>query len=213
MEFDVKFDELDNSVDVELGALSPIKGKDGFSPIATVEQTETGATVTVTDASGTTTAAFLNGKDGAQGDKGDKGDIGGTGDYLPLAGGTCTGGVIAPNFQTGTTEAAYFQTKKMRGQGNADTYNHAVDWGYSGHDRVDFYEYGGTWNFYQCQSSSKSAARLIGSVKSTGWNGGAVLTGTPTAPTAAEGTNTTQIATTAFVQAAIQKALKDAGLI
>ena len=29
------------------------------------------------------------------------------------------------------------------------------------------------------------------------------LTGTPTAPTAAKGTNTTQIATTAFVQAAI----------
>lgn len=37
---------------------------------------------------------------------------------------------------------------------------------------------------------------------------GAVLTGTPTAPTAAEGTNNDQIATTAFIQNAIEKALK-----
>ena len=37
---------------------------------------------------------------------------------------------------------------------------------------------------------------------------GAVLTGTPTAPTAAEGNNSTQIATTAFVQSAIEKAIK-----
>lgn len=37
---------------------------------------------------------------------------------------------------------------------------------------------------------------------------GAVLTGTPTAPTAAEGNNSTQIATTAFVQNAIEKAIK-----
>lgn len=37
-----------------------------------------------------------------------------------------------------------------------------------------------------------------------GYAGPAALTGTPTAPTAASGTNTTQIATTAFVQAALQ---------
>ena len=37
---------------------------------------------------------------------------------------------------------------------------------------------------------------------------GAVLTGTPTAPTADEGTNNEQIATTAFVQNAIEKAIK-----
>ena len=37
---------------------------------------------------------------------------------------------------------------------------------------------------------------------------GAVLTGTPTAPTAAEGTNNTQIATTAFVQNAIENSVK-----
>ena len=37
---------------------------------------------------------------------------------------------------------------------------------------------------------------------------GAVLTGTPTAPTAAEGNNSTQIATTAFVKRAVEKAIK-----
>ena len=37
---------------------------------------------------------------------------------------------------------------------------------------------------------------------------GAVLTGTPTAPTATEGNNSTQIATTAFVQNAIENSVK-----
>ena len=39
-------------------------GKSGFSPSARVEQTETGATITVTDKSGTTTATVNNGTDG-----------------------------------------------------------------------------------------------------------------------------------------------------
>ena len=123
--------------------------------------------------------------------------------YLPLTGGTLTGAVIAPSFQTGTADTSYVQTKKMRGQGDASEYRHSVDWGYSGHDQVDFYEYGATWNFYQCLSQEKTRAKLVGSILSTGWNGGAVLSGTPTAPTASKGTNTTQIATTAFVQTAI----------
>lgn len=43
----------------------------------------------------------------------------------------------------------------------------------------------------------------------TGWNGTAVLTGTPTAPTAEAGTSTTQIATTEFVMTAIANALAE----
>lgn len=39
-------------------------GADGFSPIAKVTQTSTGATITITDKSGTTTATVTNGKDG-----------------------------------------------------------------------------------------------------------------------------------------------------
>ena len=128
---------------------------------------------------------------------------GSSGNYLPLTGGTVTGGITASNFQTGTATANYFQCRKFRGEGDANTYYHAVDFGYSGHDSVDFYEYDANWNFYRCTTGIKSGAVLVGSINSNGWNGGAALSGTPTAPTAATGTNTTQIATTAFVQKAI----------
>ena len=39
-------------------------GADGFSPVATVQQTASGATITVTDKNGTTTANISNGQDG-----------------------------------------------------------------------------------------------------------------------------------------------------
>ena len=123
--------------------------------------------------------------------------------YLPLAGASCTGSVSAPNFQTGTGANNYFQCRKFRGEGDANTYYHAVDFGYSGHDSVDFYEYDPNWNFYKCTTGTKSGAVLVGNINGNGWNGGARLTGAPTAPTAAAGTNTTQIATTAFVQTAV----------
>lgn len=42
-------------------------GSDGFSPIATVEQTNTGAIITIIDKKGTTTATVTNGKDGQDG--------------------------------------------------------------------------------------------------------------------------------------------------
>lgn len=128
---------------------------------------------------------------------------GGSGDYLPLTGGTVTGGITAPNFQTGSGTSNYFQCRKFRGEGDAGTYYHAIDFGYSGHDSVDFYEYDANWRFYQCTSGNKSSAVLIGNINGNGWNGGARLTGAPTAPTAAAGTNTTQIATTEFVQTAV----------
>lgn len=123
--------------------------------------------------------------------------------YLPLTGGTVTGSITASNFQTGTDATSYFQCRKFRGEGDANSYYHAIDFGYSGHDSVDFYEYDPNWNFYKCLTGTKSGAVLVGNINGNGWNGGARLTGTPTAPTAAVGTNTTQIATTEFVQSAI----------
>jgi hypothetical protein len=66
-------------------------GADGFSPVAKVTQTSTGATITITDKDGTTTATIVNGKDGAdgkdgkdgaqgiQGEQGPKGDTGAQG--------------------------------------------------------------------------------------------------------------------------------------
>lgn len=128
---------------------------------------------------------------------------GGSGNYLPLTGGTVTGGITAPNFQTGSAAANYFQCRKFRGEGDTNSYYHAIDFGYSGHDSVDFYEYDPNWKFYKCTSGNKSNAVLVGNINGNGWNGGARLTGAPTAPTAAAGTNSTQIATTAFVQMAV----------
>ena len=46
------------------------KGADGFSPIAKVETIPNGATITITDKNGTTTATILN---GAKGEKRDPG--------------------------------------------------------------------------------------------------------------------------------------------
>ena len=64
-------------------------GADGFSPTATVTQTATGATITITDKNGTTTADIAKGAQGEKGDtgeqgpKGDKGDTGETGPQGP----------------------------------------------------------------------------------------------------------------------------------
>lgn len=177
--------------------------------IGTVTTGAAGTEAQVTN-SGTTSAVVLNftipqGAKGEQGEKGEQGtvDSSALSGYLPLTGGTVTGGITASNFQTGTATANYFQCRRFRGEGDADTYYHAVDFGYSGHDSVDFYEYNASWNFYQCTTGTKSGAVLVGNINSNGWNGGARLTGAPTAPTASAGTSNTQIATTAFVQKAI----------
>lgn len=55
-------------------------GSDGYTPIATVTQTETGATISIQDKSGTTTATISN---GAKGDKGDPGEPGPQGEQGP----------------------------------------------------------------------------------------------------------------------------------
>lgn len=54
-------------------------GKDGVSPTASVQQTETGATITVTDSTGTTTATVQNGRDGDPGADGKDGEPGADG--------------------------------------------------------------------------------------------------------------------------------------
>ena len=68
------------------------EGAPGFSPVATVTQTSTGATISITDAEGTTTAEISNGQDGATGPAGADGvgvPAGGTtGQVLSKASGT-----------------------------------------------------------------------------------------------------------------------------
>ena len=59
------------------------------------------------------------------------------------------GSITSPYIATGDTTSSYFQSRKFRGEGNAATYYHAVDFGFAGHNQVDFYEYGGIWNFWK----------------------------------------------------------------
>lgn len=61
------FDETESTNWTALSGERGEKGDDGFSPIANVEQTETGCTVTVIDKNGTTTANLTNGTDGMDG--------------------------------------------------------------------------------------------------------------------------------------------------
>ena len=124
------------------------------------------------------------------------------------SGDTMTGKLSVPQVETGEAASSYFQARKFRGEGNADKYYHAIDFGYANHDQVDFHEYGGRWNFYKNQKGAYNTGVLIGSITTNGWEGSAKLTGTPTAPTASKGANNTQIATTAFVQNAIENSVK-----
>ena len=64
------------------------------------------------------------------------------------------GSLTSPYIATGNTTSSYFQSQKFRGEGNAAIYYHAVDFGFAGHNQVDFYEYGGVWNFWKNQNST-----------------------------------------------------------
>ena len=71
--------------------------------------------------------------------------------------GTKTFNVAYANvFATGEGEGNYFQCRKFRGEGDASTYYHALEFGYAGHNQWDFFEYGGIYNFYQNTTSDGS---------------------------------------------------------
>lgn len=74
-------------------------GQDGYSPSASVSETDTGATITITDKTGTTTAEIKNGKDGKDGVPGKDGTDGKDG--APGAKGDPG---ATPNLQIGTVE-------------------------------------------------------------------------------------------------------------
>lgn len=86
-------------------------------------------------------------------------------------GDTMTGGLNAEYFSTGEAEENYFQSKKLRGEGNAATYYHAIDFGYKNHNNVDFHEYGGVWNFYKNESGKQDGGILVGAITPNGWSG------------------------------------------
>lgn len=75
--------------------------------------------------------------------------------------------LFAPQIQTGTAATSYFQSQKFRGQGDAASYYHAIDFGYAGHNQVDFYEYGGVWNFWlnKAAAATSDAANRVASLQ------------------------------------------------
>lgn len=83
-------------------------------------------------------------------------------------GDTMTGKLQTPILETGTDESNYFQSKKFRGEGNAGSYYHAIDFGYANHNKVDFHEYGGVWNFYQNTDGQYNTGSLVASIQPDG---------------------------------------------
>ena len=120
-------------------------------------------------------------------------------DKVSKSGDTMTGKLTVPQVETGDGNSNFFQSRKFRGEGDAATYYHAIDFGYKNHDQVDFHEYGGIWNFFKNTSGKANEGSLCGKITTNGWEGNAKLTGSPTAPTPGTSDNSTRIATTAFV--------------
>ena len=82
-------------------------------------------------------------------------------------GDTMTGRLTVPE----VAATNYFVTPTMVGEGDKTKYYHRVDFGYAGHNHVDFHEYGGTWNFYHNQSGTEESKVLVGSIKPDGFHG------------------------------------------
>ena len=89
--------------------------------------------------------------------------------YVAKSGDTMTGALNVPTINgnndtiqrtisTGTNGNSYFQARKFRGEGTAASYYHAVDFGYANHNQVDFYEYGGVYNFWQNQTATATTS-------------------------------------------------------
>lgn len=83
-------------------------------------------------------------------------------------GDTMTGKLQTPILETGTDESNYFQSKKFRGEGNAGSYYHAIDFGCANHNKVDFHEYGAEWNFYKNTGGTQGSGKLVAQIKEDG---------------------------------------------
>lgn len=102
---------------------------------------------------------------------------------------TFTTKITSPIIETGTAANNYFQSRKFRGEGDANTYYHAVDFGYQNHDQVDFYEYGGKYVFHKHTAAAiGSGDTVLGEINSNGWEGNVKGNVTGNADTATKAT-------------------------
>ena len=76
--------------------------------------------------------------------------------YLPLTGGVITGDLKVDGYLLG---------------GSSSSTNHALLLGHTGQDYMNFYEFGGLFQFYQSQSGTNT---LLGKITSNGWEGNVV---------------------------------------
>ena len=132
-------------------------------------------------------------------------------DKVSKSGDTMTGKLTVPQVETGADNSNFFQCRKFRGEGDANTYYHAIDFGYVNHDKVDFHEYGGIWNFFKNTSGKANEGVLCGSITSNGWEGRAKLKSGSTMVTSQLTENSDAIATTAFVHGLVD-GLKSKGV-
>ena len=138
-------------------------------------------------------------------------DVSSIANKVSKSGDTMTGKLTVPQVETGNDNSNFFQCRKFRGEGNADTYYHAIDFGYQNHDRVDFHEYGGLWSFYKNQTGKVNDGVLCGKITSNGWEGRAKLESGSTMVTPQLTENSNAIATTAFVHGLVD-GLKSKGV-
>jgi hypothetical protein len=76
--------------------------------------------------------------------------------YLPLTGGVITGDLKVDGYLLG---------------GSSSSTDHALLLGHTGQDYMNFYEFGGLFQFYQSQSGTNT---LLGKITSNGWEGNVV---------------------------------------
>lgn len=92
------------------------------------------------------------------------------GRYVNITGDTMTGNLIL-------SDTYYIDCKMINTQPEAHT-NHAIALGYIDKNYVDFYEYGGTWNFYQSREGTNT---LLASITPSGITAKAFLGNATTA--------------------------------
>mgnify|MGYP000035702391 CR=1 FL=1 len=178
-------------------------GADGFSPTATVTQTSEGATITITDKNGTTTADIAKGAKGDTGETGPQAPKGDTGEQGPQGiqgetGATGATGPQGPQGEKGETGATGAQGPK----GDAGDTGPQGATGPAGADGNDGVSCTHSWNgtvLTVTSASGTSSADLVGPQGPTGATGatgpqgetGATGAQGPTGPAGADGTTFT----------------------